>query len=969
MSSSGPSWGLFGPCHIMADSSDQLKELTKYIKELADTAKYANPTIDKLKKGLADSLKALDQELSERAKNAKGINGLTKLFDELETELAKNKKLYRENAKSLAEMHAHISENIDDEKEKKKLNGELNKLVNQQIANNKTLAKVAAKNNINLKGTGDQLAIMRDNVALTTRQRTALNKIEKDIIAGFAANAAKLEAAGLALNEATASFEKTAPVVDYFGRTMHEGNEAVKKFIGGLTLTAGLTRVLEGLKQGLMEFKDLSSKGLAGAFTQMSLSALSAGMNLKDFTEVISQNRLAINQLGGGVKGLSNFTDIINNSAKDLKDVLPVQADAFKAQAEIAGLAQSMGSTGQNISGTMSKLNKSFLRMNKITGETVTEYVHNRKALIDSTEVQQSVIGLTKQDRTQKFDEIRAEYDHLKLLGLSNEQARQQIQQNKSMLDAKKYGPVQRMTETIQTGNWLKMLQAQGAEIADADIQAAIKDLRSGKSSAEGDEAKKRLASAIDAHTRYADENDTGIGNVSTNIMMGMAGQMGQQGILEQGRALAIAGQQGKNLVPAEGALAGANKQLQEGNKHAQDAVNWLSRIYNFLDSTIGKLLSGILIGATGYAIASLKASGLLGSILQGGFTGLGGKLTKLGSFLGKGLGVTAAAIAGWEVGGVINDQLEEHAPGVKEAGGNAIAMMLGQTNQVARNADIGANITKASPVKKRSTAGQDVVGKPFNISQSAAGPSASPNAGAAGIDKIDFTRYATTVGNRESGSDPSKVNTLGYLGKYQFGAAALQDLGLVKKGTSQRGLDNDANWNLPGGKAAFLANPALQEQMFQKYTQMNYNTLTRMGVISSNSSPDQIAGALMAAHLKGPGGAANLIKGGIDSTDAYGTSAQSYFKLGAASQLNTGNLNANTAPGAGAPGTSGVTPTNVNSTTNDPMVAMMQQNNAALMEIARNTGVTANARGKLASSLPTQQASEGVAANAAGVV
>ncbi|MGA0828849.1 MAG: hypothetical protein ACO3PP_02545, partial [Flavobacteriaceae bacterium] len=53
----------------------------------------------------------------------------------------------------------------------------------------------------------------------------------------------------------------------------------------------------------------------------------------------------------------------------------------------------------------------------------------------------------------------------------------------------------------------------------------------------------------------------------------------------------------------------------------------------------------------------------------------------------------------------------------------------------------------------------------------------------------------------------PLSVQTLGFLGKYQFGAAALEDMGLIKKGASKGGnkvLNDPSNWNIPGGKEAF---------------------------------------------------------------------------------------------------------------------------------------------------------------------
>jgi hypothetical protein len=148
----------------------------------------------------------------------------------------------------------------------------------------------------------------------------------------------------------------------------------------------------------------------------------------------------------------------------------------------------------------------------------------------------------------------------------------------------------------------------------------------------------------------------------------------------------------------------------------------------------------------------------------------------------------------------------------------------------------------------------------------------------------IDYKAYAEKIGEKESGGKYDAVNTLGYLGKYQFGALALQDMGLVKKGTSLKGLDDPANWNIEGGKQAFLKNAQLQEDTMAKYTKQNFATLNRIGVINDKSSQQEIAGYLAASHLLGPGGAKQLAQGNVGS-DAYGTTSASYFKVGSATQ------------------------------------------------------------------------------------
>lgn len=213
----------------------------------------------------------------------------------------------------------------------------------------------------------------------------------------------------------------------------------------------------------------------------------------------------------------------------------------------------------------------------------------------------------------------------------------------------------------------------------------------------------------------------------------------------------------------------------------------------------------------------------------------------------------------------------------------------------------------------------------------------------------IDYKSYAEKIGEKESGGKYDAVNTLGYLGKYQFGAMALQDMGLVKKGTSLKGLDDPANWNIEGGKKAFLNNPQLQEDTMVKYTKQNLATLNRIGVVNDKSSPQEIAGYLAASHLLGPGGAKQLARGEVKA-DAYGTTSASYFKVGSTTQGPGGSaVMASAAPSAP---TSGAMVASVSSSISDAKMEILKPSSGSVVvdNSQRNTVAQSGFSGKLAS-------------------
>jgi hypothetical protein len=128
------------------------------------------------------------------------------------------------------------------------------------------------------------------------------------------------------------------------------------------------------------------------------------------------------------------------------------------------------------------------------------------------------------------------------------------------------------------------------------------------------------------------------------------------------------------------------------------------------------------------------------------------------------------------------------------------------------------------------------------------------------------FIGFKEAVAFKESQGKYRKVNTLGYMGKYQFGTETLKSVGV----------HNDK---------AFLKNPALQEKAFIALLSKNKWILRREinryeGKIINGVEITE-SGILAAAHLGGAGSVKNFLrnKGNRHFRDAYGTSIRSYMK------------------------------------------------------------------------------------------
>ncbi len=128
------------------------------------------------------------------------------------------------------------------------------------------------------------------------------------------------------------------------------------------------------------------------------------------------------------------------------------------------------------------------------------------------------------------------------------------------------------------------------------------------------------------------------------------------------------------------------------------------------------------------------------------------------------------------------------------------------------------------------------------------------------------FVGFKEALAFKESRGNYFTVNTLGYLGKYQFGKSTLKMIGIY-------------NTN------KFLSDPKLQEKAFLANAERNKWILRRDikrfvgkrvgGVLITES------GILAAAHLAGPGSVKKFLRsyGAIGFSDAYGTTIKSYMK------------------------------------------------------------------------------------------
>ena len=128
------------------------------------------------------------------------------------------------------------------------------------------------------------------------------------------------------------------------------------------------------------------------------------------------------------------------------------------------------------------------------------------------------------------------------------------------------------------------------------------------------------------------------------------------------------------------------------------------------------------------------------------------------------------------------------------------------------------------------------------------------------------FIGYKEAIAFKESQGKYKKINSLGYLGKYQFGSETLKTVGVH---------DNGQFLNSPKmQEKAFVALLAKNKSKLQDVIQ-KYEGRVITGILVTES------GILAAAHLGGVGSVKKFFKnnGNRYFKDAYGTSIRSYMR------------------------------------------------------------------------------------------
>jgi len=199
----------------------------------------------------------------------------------------------------------------------------------------------------------------------------------------------------------------------------------------------------------------------------------------------------------------------------------------------------------------------------------------------------------------------------------------------------------------------------------------------------------------------------------------------------------------------------------------------------------------------------------------------------------------------------------------------------LVQTNKNHISVASGTLVARGQNESRKDDLIEDNVNKAASEANQMDGSSTSPTEQASTVAKdpddnipfnsTAFLKFMDAVGGIESNNGYGAIGGYNnhYLGKYQFGKAALRDVGI---GYTK------------ADREKFLSDPDAQDEAMEQFTLQNHNYLKARSDKYRSMTDREKLGILGYAHNQGRGGALRFLETGKSEADGFGTDAKVYI-------------------------------------------------------------------------------------------
>lgn len=189
-------------------------------------------------------------------------------------------------------------------------------------------------------------------------------------------------------------------------------NQMLQRMIRNMDTSAntldGLVDVARNLSVALKkltgDFFSLSRIGMGSSSNLYTLSknAFTAGMSLKEYSDLIGQNITVAARAGS----LDNFDKLISAADSQLAEMGIFGKEARMLQGSLAQSNTMMGVSQKNLSGAMQEQVKLFDKLHKSTNMTAADFAELVQSVSDNDQVQKELIGLAPAERAARRQQM-----------------------------------------------------------------------------------------------------------------------------------------------------------------------------------------------------------------------------------------------------------------------------------------------------------------------------------------------------------------------------------------------------------------------------------------------------------------------------------------------------------------------------------------------------------------------------------
>lgn len=438
-------------------------------------------------KQLDDVFKKLKQVQDEQARAA---HNLSKAFDELGKTSGK---ILADQIKQAAKHYGVLNdEQIDLIKSHRDLGDALSqqeKKIEEEIAERK-------KNLAAMKAEAKQ----RDSLGVK------ISNVTDEQIKSIEAEISSREENLKAFKQETVAIENSIRKTNKFGLAVEGASSSIKGWVkDNLTFTKTIDLAKQATVQYIAELNKATSVGLQSAFATISFEALKLKMSFDELSEMISKNRDMVAHLGGGVKGVKEFSNVLGEASKGLSYM---GKDGTIATARFFTTLKTMGASVKNtqrFNEAMKSTQRHFSEFSKLYGDSADQFADLIESQMQASTVQERLNSLNDREAAQLREEIITRTDNLKAMGLSNEKIKEFNQKISELYDPHKNNQSQKISDSMKFKTQVQMVSERTGKISSGSQAVLNQTANMVMNGATDDQIKQFMASNPDAFKEYSE--------------------------------------------------------------------------------------------------------------------------------------------------------------------------------------------------------------------------------------------------------------------------------------------------------------------------------------------------------------------------------------------------------------------------------------------------------------------------------